>query len=126
MTGWQQLREGLGNRLSSLGQVTSRTEFGNEAFFVGDAKFAAVTDRALVLHLPSRAATDAFKSGQARPFVSVGALARHGWIELPFATLSLQYADPWIEAAYRSAISSHRRTRNRKPAPARRLKSRQP
>jgi hypothetical protein len=124
MTSWQDLREGLGNRLSALARVTSRKEFGNEAFFVGDAKFAAVTDRALVLHLPSKQLTAAFKSGQGRPFVSVGALSRHGWIELPFNTLSLQYVDPWIDAAYRSAQSSHRRTRSRKPAPARRLKSR--
>ena len=124
MTAWQELREGLGNRLSTLARVTSRKEFGNEAFFVGDAKFAAITDRALVLHLPSKDLTAAFKSGQGRPFVSVGALARHGWIELPFATLSLQYADPWIEAAYRSAAQTHRRPRSRKPAPARRIKSR--
>ncbi len=126
MTDFQDVREGLGNRLSALAGVTSRKEFGNEAFFVGEAKFAAVTDRALVLHLPSKELTEAYKSGQARPFVSVGALSRHGWIEIPLASFSPRFVEPWIEAAHRSAQHNQHRSRPRKPAAARRVRARQP
>jgi hypothetical protein len=125
MTGFSDVKEGLGNRLSALAGVTSRKEFGNEAFFVGEAKFAAVTDRALVLHLPPKELTEAFKTGQARPFVSAGTLSRHGWIELPLASFSPRFAEPWIDVAYRSAQHTHRRTRIRKPAAARRVRTRQ-
>jgi hypothetical protein len=122
MSGVSEIRAGLSNRLSLLPGVTTRREFGAEAFYLGDAKFAAVTDRALVMHLPPRELTEAYRTGHGRPFVSVGALSRHGWIEIPLATLSPHAADPWIEAAHRAARASHRRARTRKPHPARRVR----
>jgi hypothetical protein len=121
MSALKDLRDGLANRLALLPGVTCRTEFGGQAFWLGDAKFAALTDRALVLHLPPRDVTELFKSGQGRPFVSADALSRHGWIELSLATLSPAYADPWIEVAHRAAKASPRRGRSRKPAAARRV-----
>jgi hypothetical protein len=122
VSGLDEVREGLGNRLSALANVVSRHEFGNEAFYLGETKFAALTDRALVLHLPAREITEALKTRQARPFVSVGALNRHGWIEIPLSGGTPLQADLWIGAAYRAAQHSHRRSRAKKPAPARRLK----
>ena len=122
MSGLNEVREGLGNRLSALPNVVSRHEFGNEAFYVGDTKFAALTDRALVLHLPAKETIEALKTRQARPFVSVGALNRHGWIEIGLGGTTPLQVDAWIEAAYRAAQHSHRRSRAKKPTPARRLK----
>jgi hypothetical protein len=116
------VRDGLANRLSLLQGATSRREFGGEAYYLGETKFAAITDRALVMHLPPRELTEAFRTGHGRPFVSVGALNRHGWIEIPLVTLSPQMADGWIEAAYRAAKHTRRRTRAKKPSRARRVK----
>jgi hypothetical protein len=122
VSGLTEVREGLGNRLSALANVVSRHEFGNEAFYLGETKFAALTDRALVLHLPAKEITEALKTRQARPFVSVGALNRHGWVEIALTGAAPLQVDIWIGAAYRAAQHSHRRSRGRKPAPARRLK----
>jgi hypothetical protein len=122
MSALQDVRDGLSTRLSLLTDVTVRREFGGDAFFVGETKFAAITDRALVLHLPPRDVTQVFRTGQGRPFVSVGALSRHGWIEIPFATLTPQLADPWIEAAYRAAHTGRKRGSSRRPAAARRIR----
>ena len=122
MSGLTEVREGLGNRLSALANVVSRHDFGNEAFYLGEAKFAALTDRPLVLHLPAKEINEALKTRQPLPFLSVGALNRHGWVEIALSTAAPLRVDLWIDAAYRAAQHSHRRSRGRKPAPARRLK----
>lgn len=105
--------------LRQLSGVTPRTEFGGLAFFVGTTRFAALTPEAVLLHLPSAELTDALIRGIARPFVSVGAMGKHGWVEIRFAAVGDDDLSRYLLAAHAAALGGHRKTALKKPPRAR-------
>lgn len=109
----------VASRLRQLSGVTVKTEFGNQGFFVGASRFAAVTPVAVLLHLPSDELTEALMRGVARPFVSVGAMGRHGWVEIRLAAIGADDLERYLVAAHGAAGHGHRRSAVKKPARAR-------
>ena len=110
--------------LAALPGVTRRTEFGNDAFFVGGSRFAGVTDKGIVMHLPPAELTEVLRLGIAKPFVSVGAMGKNGWVELRIEGVAPELIERLIGAAHGSASHSHRRTPQRRPSAARHTRSR--
>lgn len=110
------------SRLAELPQVTARSEFGNRTFFVGGARFAALTGAVLVTHLPPADLIAALKLRIARPFVSVGAMGRNGWVELRLEGVEPEVLDRFLLAAHAAAVQAHRRTLPKRPAAARRTR----
>ena len=109
-------------RLSELPQVTCRPEFGTRTYFVGGARFAALTGNVLVTHLPPAELIAALKARIARPFVSVGAMGRNGWVELRLDGVDPDLLDRYLVAAHAAAVHAHRRTLPKRPAAARRTR----
>jgi hypothetical protein len=108
-----------------LSGVSIKKEFGNDALVVGGTRFAAVTDLALVVHLPGTVLTEALRLG-AKPFVSAGAMGRHGWVEIKLAGLDPVQGEAFLVAAHAAALHAHRRTAVKKPSRARRLRPKRP
>lgn len=116
------------NVLGRMERVSSRPEFGGEAFFVGGVRFAGVGARGLVLHLAPSESIDAMKRGLARPFLSVGAMQKNGWVEFATQAIAPEVIEPFLAAAHAGALQADRRQskrparrRDRKPlAPSRR------
>ncbi|MBM4187528.1 MAG: MmcQ/YjbR family DNA-binding protein [Gemmatimonadetes bacterium] len=105
--------------LRQLSGVTPKTEFGGLAFFVGGTRFAALTPEAVLLHLPPEALTEALMGGAARPFISVGAMGKHGWVEIRFSSIGPDELSRYLLAAHNAALHGHRRTAMKKPGRAR-------
>ncbi len=108
--------------LKSLPGVTARPEFGTETFFVDNARFAAVSPRGLVLHLPPSELLAALKAGIAKPFVSVGAMGKNGWVELKTAGVDRIALESLLIAACNTARNAHRRVIPKHPPAARRVR----
>jgi hypothetical protein len=108
--------------IRQLSAVTVKTEFGNQTFLVGGTRFAAVTPVTLLLHLPSEELTEALVRGLARPFVSVGAMGRHSWVEVRLSAIGEDDLHRLIGAAHQAALHSHRRSAVKKPARARHVR----
>lgn len=108
-----------------LSGVTVKKEFGNEAFVVSGTRFAAITDQALVVHLPGSVLTEALRIG-AKPFVSAGAMGRHGWVEIKLASLDSANGQAFLVAAHAGALHAHRRTAIKKPSRARHVRPKRP
>ena len=109
--------------LGRLAGVSTRPEYGGEAYFVGAARFAAVGSRGLVLHLAPSYATAAMKLGIARPFLSVGAMQKNGWVEFTTQALAPEVAERFLLAAHQTAIQADRRRGRKRPARRRDRKS---
>lgn len=112
----QQLSEHLG----SLAGTHCRPEFGNQVFYVGGSQFAALTDTAVLMHLPMAELTGVLRRGVARPFVSAAAMGRNGWVEIPFGQISLEELERLLTTSHAAARHAHRRSRPRHPSRARR------
>lgn len=110
------------DRLAALPDVTRRAEFGNQTFLVGGTRFAALTGRAVVMHLPPAELIDALRRGIARPFVSAGAMGKNGWVELAVEGIEEPLLERYLLAAHSAAHQAHRRTAPRRPAGARRTR----
>ena len=108
--------------LKSLPGVTVRPEFGTEVFFVDNARFAAVSARGLVLHLPPSELLAALKAGIAKPFVSVGAMGKNGWVELKPAGVDRVALESLLIASCNAARNAHRRVMPKHPPAARRVR----
>ncbi len=108
--------------LKSLPGVATRKEFGTEAFFVGNARFAAASPRGLVLHLPPSELLTALKAGLAKPFVSIGAMGKNGWVELKTAGIDRVALESLLIASCNAARSGHRRVMPKRPSAARRVR----
>lgn len=114
--------------LPRLAGVVSKPEFGGEAYFVGTVRFAAVGSRGLVLHLAPSDSIEAMKLGIARPFLSVGAMQKNGWVEFATQAIAPDVVERFLLAAHQAATQADRRQakrparrRDRKPmAPSRR------
>jgi len=109
-------------RLDALPGVARRPEFGNQTYFVAGSRFASLTDRTLVMHLPPAELTEALKLGVARPFVSAGATGRNGWVEIQLEHCDQAILQRLIAASHTSAQQSHRRSAPRRPRAARRTR----
>ena len=105
--------------LASWPDVASRKQFGNDAWFVGEAMFASLTEHALVVRLPSAVLTEAFQSGHARPILSVGATNLNRWVEVAL-TAPDELLTRLITAARDGARHAHGTARRQKPPRARR------
>lgn len=103
--------------LGRMDRVSSRPEFGGEAFFVGNVRFAGVGTRGLVLHLAPADSIAAMKRGLARPFLSVGAMQKNGWVEFGTQAIAPEVIEPFLQAAHSAALQADRRHSKR---PARR------
>ncbi len=112
--------------LRQLSGVTAKPEFGNEAFLVGPNRFAAVTGNAVLLRLPPADVTEALRLPGARPFISVGAMGRHGWVQIRLGVVQRGEIERLITAAHAGALSGHRRSAIKKPARARHVRSKRP
>lgn len=110
--------------LEGLPATTRKSEFGGDAYLVGRTRFAALTGSSLVLHLPGPALTTALQSGHARPFVSMGAAGRNGWVEVHLANVDLDFITPLVQAAHAAAGHARGRSPARKPTRARRTRPR--
>ncbi|MGE0442346.1 MAG: hypothetical protein AB7L66_04135 [Gemmatimonadales bacterium] len=110
-------------RLDSLPSVVKRPEFGGQAYLVGGTRFAAVSDRSLVMHLPPADLIRALRRGAARPFVSVGAMGRNGWVEILLPRADEALLEALIAASHSAAQHAHRRSLPRRPAAARRQRN---
>ena len=108
--------------LKSLPGVTARPEFGTEAYFVGNSRFAALSPRGLVIHLPPSELLTALKAGFAKPFVSVGAMGKSGWVELKTSGIDRVALESLLVASSTAARNSHRRVMPKHPAAARRVR----
>ncbi len=108
--------------LKTLPGVTVRPEFGTEAFFVGQARFAASSPRGVVLHLPPSELLTALKAGIAKPFVSVGAMGKNGWVELKTAGVDRVALESLLIASCNAAKNTHRRVMLKHPRAARRVR----
>jgi hypothetical protein len=109
--------------LRQLSGVIPKQEFGNEVFLVGPNRFAAVTSRALLLRLPPADLTAALRLPGARPFVSVGAMGRHGWVQIRLGTVGREEIERLVRSAHAAALSGHRRSAIKKPARARHVRA---
>ena len=107
--------------LKSLPGVTARPEFGTEAYFVGNTRFAALSPRGLVIHLPPSELLTALKAGFAKPFVSAGAMGKSGWVELKTTGIDRVALESLLVASA-AARHSHRRVMPKHPAAARRVR----
>jgi hypothetical protein len=112
--------------LRQLPRVVSKQEFGNEAFLVSDRRFAAVAGQTLLLRLPPADLTAALRLPGARPFVSVGAMGRHGWVQIKLGSIGPATMTLLVEAAHAAALTGHRRSAIKKPSRARRVRSKKP
>lgn len=109
--------------LKGLPGVAARPEYGTEAFFVGNARFAALSPRGLVLHLPPSELLAALKAGIAKPFVSVGAMGKSGWVELRTAGVDRMALESLLTASCNAARHAHRRAMLKHPSAARRVRT---
>ena len=116
----------LTDYLATLPGVTRKTEFGGDAFFVGGTRFAGVTDKGLVIHLPPAELIDALRRGIAKPLVSVGAMGKSGWVVLRTDGIEWEMIERLVTAAHGAAHHSHRRTAPRRPSAARHTRPRAP
>lgn len=112
--------------LRRLSGVITKTEFGNEAFFVAANRFAAVTAQAVLLRLAPADLTEALQVPGVRPFVSVGAMGRHSWIEIRPSVLEPATLERLMMAAHAAALHGHRRSAVKKPSRARHVRSKRP
>ena len=119
------------SRLLALPDVTSKRQFGNETFYVNGSRFAAITTRSLVMHLPPRDLIAVLKAGIARPFVSMGAMGRHGWVEVNLGRISPEILDGLLACAHDAgtrlskgpAAKPRKASRVRRPTASRRSNS---
>jgi hypothetical protein len=65
----------------------------------------------------------ALRTGIARPFVSVGAMGKNGWVEVRFDRVDQEALERLIEAASAAAQHAHRRSQPKRPSAARRSRS---
>ena len=112
--------------LRQLSGVAPKSEFGNEAFVVGTNRFAAVTGNAVLLRLAPADVTGALRLPGARPFVSVGAMGRHGWVQIRLGLVERGELERLVVAAHAAALSGHRRSAIKKPARARHVRLKKP
>lgn len=112
--------------LRQLSGVTSKSEFGNEAFLVETKRFAAVAGQAVLLRLPPADLTGALRLPGARPFVSVGAMGRHGWVQIKLGVVERSEIERLITAAHAGALSGRRRSAIKKPSRARHVRAKRP
>jgi hypothetical protein len=103
--------------------VECRPEFGNRVFYVRATQFAALTDRAVLMHLAAADLTDVLRRRIAKPFVSAGAMGRNGWVENRFEATVPDDPERLLSASHAAARHSNRRTRPRHPSRARRRRS---
>ncbi len=103
------------SNLCQLAGVESRPEYGGEGYFVGAVRFAAVGPRGLILRLTSSGSLEALRLGIARPFLSVGAMQKSGWVEFPTQALAPEAVDRFLMAAHQAAVQADRR-RLKRPA----------
>lgn len=115
--------ERLRGFLAELPGVDCRPEFGNQVFYAGATQFAALTDRAVLMHLAASDLTDALLRGYAKPFVSVGAMGRNGWVEIGLTAAPAEDLEQLLLASHSAARHSNRRVRARHPSRARHRRS---
>ncbi len=102
--------------LQALPNVVGRPLFGNEAFFLGAARFAELSDRLVLVRLPPTALTEALRGRYARPIVSAGATSRNGWVEIPVDAVPSVTLEQHLRQAYEAAKHSHRPAHRRSHA----------
>lgn len=107
---------------ASWPDVAPRKQFGNDAWFVGEAMFASLTEHALVVRLPSAMLTEALQSGHARPILSAGATSMNRWVEVALAAPD-ELLTRLVSAARDGARHAHGSARRQKPPRARRRRS---
>lgn len=112
----------LNTRLAALPGVVVKREFGDQGYFLGPTRFAAVTPRGLVMHLPSALVIEALTLGIAKPFVSMGAMGRNGWVEFTSQALAPEVIERFVVAAHEAAGHAHRRSQPKRPATRRRTR----
>jgi hypothetical protein len=100
-------------------------EFGNEAFLVATKRFAAIAGQTVLVRLPPTELVEALRIPGARPFVSVGAMGRHGWIQIKLGAATREELERLFTAAHGAAMS-HRRSAIKKPSRARHIRSKRP
>jgi hypothetical protein len=105
--------------LETLRQVHCRPEFGNQVFYMGAVQFAALTDRAVLVHLPAAELTAVLRRGYARPFVSARAMGRNGWVEIALSGAPPEELERLLTLSHAAARRAPRRARPR-PSRARR------
>lgn len=112
--------------LRQLAGVTSKSEFGDEAFAVETKRFAAVAGQSLLLRLAPADLTETLRLPGARPFVSVGAMGRHCWVQIKLGIVDRSEIERLITGAHAGALSGHRRSAIKKPSRARHIRTRKP
>jgi len=105
--------------LARLPGVSTRAEFGDATFLVSGVRFAALTGERVLMRLPPTELVEALRTGLAKPFVSVGAMSRNGWVELRRSGVDPVRLEELLVAAHAAARHSHRRTASRRPPRAR-------
>jgi len=110
----------LSQHLGSLAGTQCRPEFGNQVFYVGGSQFAALTDGAVLMHLPMAELTTILRQGVARPFVSAAVMGRNGWVEIPLGQTPVEELERLLTTSHAAARHAHRRSRPRHPSRARR------
>lgn len=120
MSALHEIQARLRRHLERLPRVQCRPEFGNQVFYLSGVQFAALTDRAALMHLPAPVLTDLLRRRLARPFVSTGSMGRHGWVELDLDAIPEEALERLLDTSFAAATNAHRRARPRHPGRARR------
>ncbi len=112
--------------LQGLSGATSKAEFGNETFLAATKRFAAVAGETVLLRLAPTDLIDALRLPGAKPFVSVAAMGRHGWVEIKLGQVEASDLERLITAAHAGASIGNRRSALKKPSRARHIRAGKP
>lgn len=107
--------------LLSLPNVTTRRQFGNEAYFAGPTMFAALTEQSVLLRLPPGALTEALRGGYARPVLPTLVSSMNRMVEISLSAVSPDTLERLVRSAC-DAAGHARGGQHKRPLPARRRK----